>query len=231
MSNSKRMVAGLAAAASLFLLLGAPAVHATDLALDESFESLPVATDWADGSTHGRWVSRFDGYGAVGVEKAGSKVLSLKPKASTSPDETHAALVTSRKSFSGFRLQARAKTVKQLRTRNPNAWESAWVLWNYGDNTHFYYLALKPNGWELGKADPRYPGAQRFLATGSNVKFPVGEWADVEIEQVGRTMTVWADGHLLTTFTDNERPYLAGQVGLYNEDSKTYFDDIKITGL
>jgi Domain of Unknown Function (DUF1080) len=231
LSITKRIAAGVAAASSLFLLLGTPAASAANLDLNETFEAHAVGTEWADGGTYGQWRSRFDGYGEVGVERAGSKVLSLKPKASTSAGETHAALVTTRKTFSNFSLEARAKTVKQLRTNNPNPWESAWVLWNYTDNTHFYYLALKPNGWELGKADPAYPGAQRFLATGSNMKFPVGEWADVEIKQVGRTMTVSANGQVLTTFTDNERPYTSGNVGLYNEDAKTYFDNVNVVGL
>ncbi|MDQ3986765.1 MAG: DUF1080 domain-containing protein [Actinomycetota bacterium] len=197
----------------------------------DNFESLPVSTGWADGSTHGQWKARFDGYGSVGVERAGSKVLSLKPKASDTAGETHAALVTSRSSFGDVEFAVKAKTVRQLRDPRPNPWESAWVIWHYKDNTHFYYLALKPNGWELGKADPNYQGAQRFLATGSSMQFPVGKWANVRVRQVGRKISVWANGELLTTFTDRERPYTSGNLGLYNEDSKTYFDDVRATSL
>ena len=201
------------------------------VALSDNFESMSTSV-WAEGSTHGAWKTRFDGYGKVGVALAGSKVLMLRPQSSDDPAETHAALVTSSTSFSGMRLSLRAKTVKQLRTStSPNPWESAWVIWNYQDNTHFYYLALKPNGWEVGKADPNYKGAQRFLATGSDMKFPVGTWADVEIEQVGKTMTVEANGKTLTSFTDNERPYTSGKVGVYNEDAKTYFDNVSVASL
>ena len=209
--------------------LTAPA-SAGSLALSDDFESMS-AQQWAEGSTHGAWKTRFDGFGSVGVERAGSKVLMLKPKASTSPGETHAALVTSDEKFSGMDLSLRAKTVKQLRRGTPNAWESAWVIWNYKDNTHFYYLALKPNGWEVGKADPAYPGAQRFLATGSSQKFPVGSWASVDVRQVGNSMTISANGKLLTQFVDAERPYTSGAVGVYNEDAKTYFDDIEVAAL
>ena len=207
-----------------------PAASANTPLISDNFESMATGT-WAEGSVKGGWLTQFDGYGRVQVERAGSKVLSLRPKTSTQASETHAALVTSKKSFSGVEFSARAKTVKQLREDRPNPWESAWVVWNYKDNTHFYYLALKPNGWEVGKADPAYRGAQRFLATGSNVKFPVGTWADVEVRQVGATMTVSADGHRLSTFTDRERPYTQGSVGFYNEDAKTYFDDVSVTGV
>ena len=44
-------------------------------------------------------------------------------------------------------------------------------------------------------------------------------------------MTVWADGQLLTKFTDTERPYTSGSVGFYNEDAKTYFDDVSVVDL
>jgi hypothetical protein len=91
----------------------------------------------------------------------------------------------------------------------------------------FYYLALKPNGWELGKRDPSYPGGQRFLATGENA-YPIGFWYSVEIEQRGATQTARVDGRRLTTFTDRERPYLGGSVGLYAEDAEAEFTDVTI---
>ena len=228
MSLRKTLVVGFAVSL-VALTFSAPAT-AGSLSLSDDFESMPTST-WWEGSTHGAWTTRFDGFGRVAVERAGSKVLMLRPQVSEEAGETHAALVTSKRTFSSMQLTARAKTVKQLRTSDPNPWESAWVIWNYTDNTHFYYLALKPNGWEVGKADPRYEGAQRFLATGSDMKFPIGTWASVDIRQVGNTMEVSANGKLLTTFTDNERPYTSGAVGVYNEDAKTYFDNIRVTSL
>jgi len=47
----------------------------------------------------------------------------------------------------------------------------AWVVFRYIDDDHFYHLALKPSGWELGKTDPSYPGGQRFLTTGTLPQF------------------------------------------------------------
>lgn len=225
-----RKILGLGVVLGVTLLALIPSASAGTSSLSDDFEAMSTST-WTQGSTRGGWKTQFDGYGKVGIERARSKVLSLKPRASTTASETHAALVTSKKTFSGMEFSVRAKTVKQLRTPGPNAWESAWVIWNYKDNTHFYYLALKPNGWELGKADPAYRGAQRFLATGSDKRFPVGTWSSVDVRQDGATMTVWADGKLLTRFTDTERPYTSGSVGLYNEDAKTYFDDINVVGV
>ena len=227
MSLRKTLVA--IASTALALVISSPSV-AGSLSLTDNFESMSTSV-WTEGSTHGAWKTRFDGYGKVAVQLAGSKVLMLRPEASEEPGETHAALVTSERVFSDMKLSVRAKTVRQLRSTSPNPWESAWVIWNYKDNTHFYYLALKPNGWELGKADPNYRGAQRFLATGSDMTFPVGTWASVQVRQVGATMSVWVNGSQLTTFTDKERPYTSGAVGLYNEDAKTYFDDVRVASL
>ena len=199
--------------------------------MSDTFNSYVTGSDWDESTTHGGWRAVFDGFGRIGINRDGSKVLTLRPQASTEPGETHAALVVSRKSFGAMDMSMRMKTVKQLREGSrANPWEVAWAIWGYKDNTHFYYLILKPNGWEIGKADPAYPGAQRFLATGSAPTYDVGDWHDVRVRQVGATFTVWANGKELTTFTDRERPYLEGNVGVYNEDAATYFDDIRVTG-
>ena len=153
--------------------------------------------------------------------------LLLAPQASTSPGETHAALVVSQQGFTDVRFSAGFETLEQLRTGStPNPWESAWAVFDYQDNTHFYYVAFKPNGWELGKADPAYPGAQRFLATGSTPVSAIGTEHSFDIQQDGNVIKVWLDGELLTTFTDNERPYLGGKVGFYTEDAKVAFDNV-----
>jgi len=210
---------------------GAPTARSTEsgsVLLHDNLETYRHGTTWEDSSRHGKWKSIFDGYGRVGIAKADSKVLTLAPMVSDRASETHAALAATTASFGDLDMRMRMKTVKQLRDGNPNPWEVAWGIWHYQDNTHFYYLILKPNGWELGKADPAYPGAQRFLATGSQ-RFPIGRWHDIRVRQVGRTMKVWANGGFLTKFTDRERPYKRGAVAVYNEDAKTYFDEVLIT--
>src|SRR3954447_12729383 len=193
----KRLVALFLFAAALALPLAAPAGAVGAGLLSDGFDAYPVNVSWVDGSTHGNWKAVYNGYGVTKVvADAGraSAVLQEKPKSSTSPGETHAGLVRSNASFGDSDTTILMKTVSQLRTPTPNAWEVGWVLWHYTDDAHFYYFAPKPNGWELGKEDPAYPGAQRFLATGSNPTFPVGRWYTVRVRQVSNTITVWVNG-------------------------------------
>ena len=200
---------------------------AGNVLLDDNFEAYPFEK-WREGTTNGNWKNEFNGYGKVGIERDKTNVLYEKPKAPITANETHASLVTTTRSFGNLDLSLRMKTVKQLRTPTPNPWETAWVFWDYTDNTHFYYLALKTNGWELGKEDPAYPGSQRFLVTGSTPVFNVGTWYDIRITQQDNIIKVFVNGNTLTSFIDNERPYLTGKVGLYNEDAHVRFDNVLI---
>ncbi|MFJ3301708.1 family 16 glycoside hydrolase [Streptomyces sp. NPDC086549] len=183
----------------------------------------PPPKPWIDGSTHGRWLSVFNGHGTnVGDDAS----LSLSPRAAEDRGTTHAGLVVSTASYTDVRYEARMRTVKQLRDPDPNPWEVPWLVWAYTDPEHFYYITLKPNGWELGKRDPAYPGGQRFLATG-RTKYPVGDWYGVRVEQRGAVLAVSVDGKPLVTFTDTERPYNQGKVGAYTEDATVKFEDLK----
>lgn len=194
----------------------------------ETFEGLSTGRTWTDGAVHGQWTDVFNGYGSAGIESAGDLVLALSPKAATSAGETHAALAVSNTAFQDPDLNVRMKTVSQLRSGSPaNAWETAWLLWNYTDNSHFYYLALKPNGLEIGKEDPAYPGNQRFLVT-TSTPYSVGRWYNVRVKHVANTFTVWVDGAQVAQFTDNERPYSGGALGLYTEDAYVQFNDISV---
>ena len=184
---------------------------------------------WMDGSTHGRWFSVFNGHG---TNSGDNDSLSLSPMAAEDPGTTHAGLVVSTASYGDLRYEARMRTIRQLRDPSPNPWEVPWLVWAYTDPEHFYYITLKPNGWELGKRDPVYPGGQRFLATGKE-QFPVGKDYKVVVEQHGPVLTVTvADDHPdhpLVTFTDAERPYLQGRVGAYTEDATVKFEDLKVS--
>ena len=199
--------------------------------VQDGFEGFSVGEVWPDGSRHGNWRAVYNGYGTNGIATDGPNVLTQRPMESTTASETHAGLVTSVASYGDLDFTVRGRTVQQLRRPSPNPWEVAWVMWHYTDDQHFYYLNLKPNGWELGKGDPAYPGAQRFLATGSSPTFAVGPWHTFRVRQVGNTITVWGDGVQLASVTDNERPYLSGAVGLYNEDAEDHFDDVSVSAL
>lgn len=157
----------------------------------------------------------FTGGGRVA---AGDRLV-LAPAQARSASETHATLAVSRHGFGDLRLRAVVRTVRQLRAGRPNPWEVAWVLWSYTSPRSFYYVALKPNGWEVGKEDPAYPGNQRFLATGER-GFPVGAEHRVDLEQSGARLRVAAGGELLVDLVDDERPLPGGAIGLYCEDAE-----------
>lgn len=208
------------------MLSPVPGTTQSNVLLDERFSDLPAGR-WLDGQDHGAWRAVYDGYGATTVTDGPEPYLSLTPQPADSATTTHGALVVTRERFGDLDLTSRLWTRQQLRGK-PNAWEVAWLLWHYRDDQHFYYVTLKANGWELGKEDPAYPGAQRFLRTGAKPSFSVGEKHTVRVRQVGATVTVWADGTRLTSFTDDERPYGSGSVGLYTEDAGVAFDRVLV---
>ncbi|MFC4694321.1 MULTISPECIES: family 16 glycoside hydrolase [Geodermatophilus] len=199
-----------------------------DVLLAEPFTGIATDDPWVDGSRHGAWQSVYDGYGTVLLRGGQPVALSQRPMAATSEEETHAALAVTVQEYSAVDVTVRQRTVEQLRVPDPNTWEVPWLLWGHSDDEHFYYLVLKPNGWELGKADPAYPGAQRFLATGSSPTFGVGDWHTARVRHTGDTIEVWGDGQFLTRFVDRERPYRGGHVGLYTEDAHVEHVDLVI---
>ena len=199
----------------------------------DNFSSYTKNSCFADGSSFGPWTNVFSGYGCIQTGASGSSSwLDEAPAVSVSPSETHASLATGPSFSAPFTYNVSVKTVAQLRQGSaPNPWEVGWVLWNFSDNSHFYYFQAKPNGWELGKEDPAYPGAQRFLATGSSPTFPIGSWYNVQITQNAQnTVTVSVNGQLVTTFTDTQTPYSSGKIALYNEDSHVQFTNISVNG-
>ncbi|MDO4918355.1 family 16 glycoside hydrolase [Kocuria sp.] len=183
---------------------------------------------WADGSTHGRWQVMYTGYGTV---KGTDDQVLLEPHAAEAANVTHGALVHTVDSYQDADFAVTVRTEEQLRRNDsPNVWEVGWVQWNLRDNDHFYAVALKPNGWEVSKQDPAYPGAQRFIASGTDRTFPVGEDHRVEVTQDWPRMTVTVDGTELATVTDDDSPYRGGAIGLYTEDARVLFRDFEVTG-
>lgn len=196
--------------------------------LSEDFEAHTPGRAWADGRSYGRWQAVYNGYGktAVGADRTG-RHLSLSPRRAKTLKHTHAGLVTTAQVFRDLDVSVRVRTVSQHRA-TPNTWEVPWLLWHYRDDEHFYSVILKPNGWELGKEDPAYPGAQRYLRTGGSPRFALNREHTVRVRQQGSRITVWANGRLLTTFVDRERPYGSGRVGLYSEDARVTFDNVVV---
>ena len=166
---------------------------------------------------------------------AGDRLIQLQPMAATRPDETHSFLAVSRQAFgqgAPYRFAGQMRTLRQLRTPAPNAWETAWLVWNYGDNDHLHYFVLKPNGWEVGKRDPRYrvPGVndgQKIIATGDSVRLALGQWVTFELRVDGAEADIFIDGRFVTRFRDTDsEPLRAGRVGLYGEDAVCQWHDI-----
>jgi len=216
-----------------FALLFAAAISASVLAATffEDFSTMPVGSCYPDGTVIGLWQFVYNGYGCNAFVSADlNTMLFQQPKASASPGETHAALVVGPAIAGDFVLQVSAATTHQLRMNSaPNPWEVAWILWHYSDDSHFYYFAAKPNGWELGKEDPAYPGRQRFLASGSAPLFPIGPWYRIRVAQSRAVISVFVNDLLIVTVNDGERPYTSGRIGLYSEDAEAYFDNIAIS--
>lgn len=181
---------------------------------------------WPEGSAHRGLRVNFTGYGSVGPVASEPHVLRIAPAVSTTPGETHATLVTSTACFGDVDVTYRLRTIAHLRVGEPNPWEVGWTLWHYQSDHEFYYFVLKPNGWELGKADPAYPGAQRFLATGSAVYDPF-VWHDIHVVQRGASMSIYVDGQHIVDFTDTERPYTGGAVGFYSEDAEVDIGELR----
>lgn len=200
----------------------------TEAFFQDNFNNYNQTNCLNGGDSIGQWEIVFSGYGCVDIE---DEKIVLEPQTSISHDETHAALVVGPEFSSGaksFNYHVSLFTEKQLREENPNQWEVGWIVWHYIDNDHFYYLILKPNGYELGKRDPSYEGGQRFLITGSEELFETNTWYDVQIIQEHNEISVFVDNEEILTFFDYEDPYLEGKIGLYTEDAKVYFDNVSV---
>ena len=171
----------------------------------------------------------YTGYGQAEVCRLGSgRLWRLSPLRASAPAVTHSALARTTVTYADMLLRVRVRTARQLRHPRPEPWEVAWVVWQHTDDRHFYSLVLKPNGWELGKEDPAYPGSQRFLRTSDKPRYDIGEWHTVEIRQRGDAIAAEVDGRSLVRLRDQERPYLTGRVGLYTEDATAEFTDLRV---
>ena len=176
------------------------------------------------------WRVAYTGYGQVrSGSQGGDPGFVLSPAQPESPAATHAALVLSARSWRDFTLVVRLRTTSQLRKPSPNNWEVGWLLWHYTDEHHFYYLILKPDGFELGKEDPAYPGEQRFLVTKSQPSFPVGRSYVIRVTQRGDVMSVSVGGRTLVRYADPNDPYRSGRIGLYTEDAIATYQIVSLT--
>jgi hypothetical protein len=200
----------------------------------EDFESFPTDV-WNEGETQDtNWYVNWNGGGLVGVEidsslGSANHVHFQIPAPPDPIDTTHSCLVTSTFAVGDFEMRVQIKTIRQLRTPSPNAWEAAWVLWHLTDPDHLYYFVLKTNGWELGKRDPTPPRIQKILKDGRGTpSLSLGGFNEVWIKQVGSHISISLNGSDLITFQDTASVLLQGKFGLYNEDAYVHFDDFHV---
>lgn len=181
--------------------------------------------EWLENETHGHWTVRYTGYGHV---TADGDHITLEPQAAADSSITHGGLVHTVGQCRDADFAMTLQTESQVRRGSPNTWEVGWVLWNFQSDTHFYAVALKPNGWEISKQDPNYPGNQRFIATGDTPKFPIGHDYRISVTQNDGAMTVSANDEELATVVDEETPYREGAIALYTEDARVHFSDFDL---
>ena len=188
-------------------------------------------------SPNGEWKNQYSGYGSTGVKNVDWRtVFYLSPKVSTSPSETHAALVKSVDQFCDFVMEFDINTVKQLRLNSPpNVWEVGWIDFRYVDKFHHYSLLFKPNGIELGKKDcescTNPVDGQRFLETKSTPKMALGSWNHIKIDMVGNHIKVFINGELEIDYIDTEMsPEMAsGSVAMYSEDAYVLYNNMDVS--
>ena len=188
--------------------------------IDEDFSDYARVGALDDGQRFGPWRVVFDGdYDGPSVQVRGG-VLRLRPQPARTAGRTFAALVVSRERFDAEALHVSATWVTRSHTRvgRPNPWEVGWLVWDYEDNDHFTYLALKPNGWEVGRRDPAFPGGQRFIADGRDLRTRLGVVRTATVDRIGTQTTVRVDGKVLASF-DVAPGETSGAVGMYCEDS------------
>lgn len=195
----------------------------------------------SDGQTspNGKWLQAWTGYGKAGtvtILSNGNEIFYAKPKASTSPQETHSALTLTTKQWQDVEIHLKVRTKQQLRQNSaPNTWEAAWVMWRYVDSHHHYYFILKPNGIELGKKDnDRQAEEQVFLYTADSPKLQVDKWSNWIIKMQSNHIQAYINNVKVVDYVDNTMSDTlsgAGAVGLYTEDAHVQFDNVYISSL
>ena len=83
-----------------------------------------------------------------GATAFGPSTVTLSSAVSTSPNETHSALITSRRTWRDATISFTTTTLAQLRTASaPNSWEVGWVMFRFRDLANYYYFIVKTNGF------------------------------------------------------------------------------------
>lgn len=163
-------------------------------------------------------------WGAARVVDGGLVLASRAPRSAA---ETYSSLVTTRHRWRNFAATTHVRPLRRLRLgTRPNTWETGWIFFRFRNLHNYYYFILKPNGWELGKKH----GSDRqiFLATGSRPRLAIGRRAKVRIAARGARITVRVNGSQILSFVDPRPLRRFGSIGLYEEDARVRFGNVRI---
>ena len=210
--------------------------------LYDDFENGSYKLELGHVSPNLKWASIYTGFGSMGVatdhENKGNHFFEepQEPKLSNS---THSSLAITTKKYQDFDLTLDMMTVKQLRKDKPNPWETAWVVWHFTDNYHWYAFQLKTNGVQLEKKDNdvKNDAAEIFLQTKNSSAFKLGTWNKVRILHEGSYtntphIRIWINNDKVFDYVDDKIPNSPkldyGSIGLYSEDASVRFDNVYI---
>jgi hypothetical protein len=183
-----------------------------------------IASATAIPTTSDQWEEVYNGYGTIAYDY--DKGVEMMPKASSAPNETHAALTLAKATVTqplkDFTITLTSKTEAQLRTGSrPNPWEVFWLFFNYNqaakgcDQTN--YLVIKPNGVEIGKV--LGSNRQIYLYTKGTPAIPIGTQAVWKVIKKGKILAVFLNGTqvIQRSLALHNVP---GAIGLYTEDAR-----------
>ena len=178
----------------------------------DNFENYTSGSTFNDGKKFADWELV---YGNVSVaSNGGNKTLNLSSK----PGQDSASLMLGKTLDKDFTYSGTINSLTQLS-------ETEWIVWNYTDSNHFYYLAPRENGWVLAKRNGN-PNNPEILATGTDA-FPANSPKNFKIERKGNTFEVTVNGKKLASVTDNS-PINQGRIGLYTYNSAINIDNIEL---
>jgi hypothetical protein len=235
------LAASVSALADRVKKLETPSPPATNILLEDKFDSNYVLTD-GQSSPDGKWRLKYSSGGKV---ESANGLLTMYPKTVTSAGDTASSLLLTKATFKDFQLDFDAKLNKQTRTGStPNSWESWWVMWSYNDeaegplgrSNHHYYFVLKTTGIEFGKKDNKVGDVQNeqqiFIKTANMPVVKIGVSNHITILKKAFHFIIKIDGITVIDMDDplvNDPVRMAqGLIGLYEEDANTSFDNVKV---
>ncbi len=225
-----------------FLSCSLTAIIAVSLPMSPPGQSSTTYTwdgkySFGDGSEIGpNWTCLWLGYG-TGAVNAGQ--LLLRPKASTSPGESHSALVRSDFSLGqAWDISGNVLTESQLRTTKvrkkaiptPNPWEVAWLIANMmDDGSAGLCFIFKTNGVELS-AYRNYGNERAYLFTANSPVMRIGYPYTYRLVSDGMVVTALVNGAMVGQASlASVSGWLGDRVGLYTEDATVRFGAVAVT--